>query len=77
MSPVTPLVRAAHALRAWPVTAQQTARRNAMIALTECTRRRVEREDVESFLAELAARRATPAEPVTAVPPGTAVARRA
>lgn len=31
---------------------QQHARRNAMIALTECTRRRAEREEVERFLAD-------------------------
>lgn len=35
--------------------AQLKARRNAMIALTACTRRRAEREEVERFLAERAA----------------------
>ena len=34
---------------------QQRARRNAMLALTECTQRRAEREDVEAFFAERAA----------------------
>ena len=44
-----PLLNLAHA---WAQQAQQHARRNAMIALTECTQRRAEREDVERFLAE-------------------------
>lgn len=35
--------------------AQLTARRNAMVALTACTQRRAEREEVERFLAERAA----------------------
>lgn len=35
--------------------AQQQARRNAMLALTACTQRRAEREEVERFLAERAA----------------------
>lgn len=35
----------------WSRNAQQQARRNAMVALTQCTQRRVEREDVERFLA--------------------------
>ena len=51
MSPLTPLLHTVDAVRAWPVAAQQHARRNAMIALTECTQRRAEREDVERFLA--------------------------
>ena len=34
----------------WPVTAQQHARRNAMIAATACAARRVEREEVADFL---------------------------
>lgn len=37
-------------LRDWPVTAQQQARRNAMIAATTCAQRRVEREEVADFL---------------------------
>lgn len=52
----TQLVGLVRAAQAWPVTAQQAARRNAMVALTECTRRRAEREEVERFLAERAAR---------------------
>lgn len=38
--------------------AQLTARRNAMVALTACTQRRTEREEVERFLSERAAARA-------------------
>ncbi|WP_182377238.1 hypothetical protein [Nocardioides sp. WS12] len=51
MSPLFPLLRTLAAVRAWPVAAQQHARRNAMIALTECTQRRAEREDVDRFFA--------------------------
>ena len=49
-----PLQQAFDALRAWPVEAQQQARRNAMVALTACTERRAEREEVERFLSERA-----------------------
>lgn len=66
-APLRPAVRAIRSLRAWPVTAQQQARRNAMIALTECTRRRVEREDVEQYLAQRVALGTAPgAAPLTA-----------
>lgn len=41
----------------------QQARRNAMIALTECTQRRAEREEVEQFLAERAAARVARSAP--------------
>lgn len=51
MSPLSPLLRTFDVVRAWPVAAQQQARRNAMIALTDCTQRRAEREDVERFFA--------------------------
>jgi hypothetical protein len=37
-------------VRAWPVESQQTARRNAMLACTSLTQRRMERQDVEDFL---------------------------
>lgn len=40
------------AARAWSVESQQVARRNAMLAATACSRRRVERQEVEDFLAE-------------------------
>lgn len=56
-----PLQQVVEALRAWPVEAQQQARRNAMVALTACTERRAEREEVERFLRERAGiRSATP-----------------
>ena len=42
-------------VRSWSEQAQLQARRNAMLALTECTQRRAEREDVERFLCERAA----------------------
>ena len=35
----------------WPVGSQHRARRNALVACTELTARRKEREDVEDFLA--------------------------
>ena len=44
-------------LRAWPVAAQQHARRNAMIAATACAQRRAEREDVADYLNRVSPRR--------------------
>ncbi len=41
----------------WPVSSQQHARRNALVASTTLTARRRELRDVEDFLAEHAARR--------------------
>lgn len=38
------------AVQRWAVESQQRARRNAMLAATECVQRRVEREDVDDFL---------------------------
>lgn len=38
----------------WPVESQHRARRNALVASTELTARRREREDVEGFLARRA-----------------------
>ncbi|MFP5252961.1 MAG: hypothetical protein ACLGH4_04100 [Actinomycetes bacterium] len=35
----------------WHVRSQEVARRNAMVSMTELTQRRLEREDVEAFLA--------------------------
>lgn len=55
---MTPLNHAQRWAQNWARQAQQHARRNAMIALTECTQRRAEREDVERFLAERVAARA-------------------
>lgn len=37
-------------LARWHVRSLEVARRNAMVSMTECTQRRVEREDVEEFL---------------------------
>jgi hypothetical protein len=51
-------------VREWPVASQQQARRNAMLAATDCAARRAEREAVEDFLAE----RYRPAEPSPAKP---------
>ncbi len=47
---VAPLEGALARLRDWPVTAQQQARRNAMIAATACAQRRIEREEVADYL---------------------------
>lgn len=46
--------------RTWAEQAQQHACRNAMIALTECTQRRAEREEVERYLAEQRDSRSAP-----------------
>ncbi|RHW27979.1 hypothetical protein D0Z08_06780 [Nocardioides immobilis] len=56
-----PLFRLGQAIAEWPVASQQQARRNAMIALTACARRRAEREEVASYLARLSASRRDPA----------------
>ncbi len=55
--PMRHLVRLGHAIAEWPVESQQQARRNAMVALNACARRRAEREDVASYLAGRSARR--------------------
>lgn len=57
MSLPEPMIRLAHT---WSVALQQGARRNAMVALTACTQRRAEREDVEAFLAARAEARRSP-----------------
>jgi hypothetical protein len=46
-----PLPSLAAAARTWAVESQQVSRRNAMLAATECSQRRVEREDVADYLA--------------------------
>jgi len=56
MSLPEPLTRLVHT---WSVALQRQARRNAMVALTACTQRRAEREDVEAFLAARAGARRT------------------
>jgi hypothetical protein len=50
----TPTHLVATAVR-WPVQSQQRARRNAMVASNALARRRVELDEVEEFLATLAA----------------------
>ncbi len=37
-------------LRAWPVTSQHQARRNAMVAATACAQRRAERQEAADYL---------------------------
>lgn len=49
-SPRSLAMSAVRAVRAWPVASQQKARRNAMLACTSLTQRRMERQDVEDFL---------------------------
>ena len=44
-------------LERWARASQQGARRNAMLATTELTRRRIERDEVEAYLASRATRR--------------------
>ncbi|MEJ7794781.1 MAG: hypothetical protein WKF50_04455 [Nocardioides sp.] len=41
----------------WARASQQSARRNAMVATTELTQRRIERDEVEAYLATRALRR--------------------
>jgi hypothetical protein len=45
-----------NALKDWPVTSQQAARRNALVASTTLTQLRIERADVDAFLEAAAAR---------------------
>jgi hypothetical protein len=51
--------KAARRALSWPVASQEVARRNAMLAGTALTQRRVERLEVEEFLAAHLERRAT------------------
>jgi hypothetical protein len=41
------------AIRSWPVASQQKSRRNAMLACTSLTQRRMERQDVDDFFSTL------------------------
>lgn len=50
---VPTLPHLAAAARAWSVESQQVARRNAMLAATDCAQRRAERQDVDDFFASL------------------------
>ncbi|WP_460713121.1 hypothetical protein [Nocardioides dilutus] len=45
------VMAAVQRLRAWPVESQQTSRRNAMLACTSLTQRRMEHQEVADFLA--------------------------
>jgi hypothetical protein len=56
---------ATHAVHRWSVESQQRARRNAMLAATECARRRAEREDVEEFFSALYAASAATTDATT------------
>ncbi|WP_134767285.1 hypothetical protein [Nocardioides sp. 1609] len=47
----SPLRALVQIVRDWPVSSQQRARRNAMVATTSCAQRRVERQEVADFLA--------------------------
>ena len=49
--------RVLEAAATWPVTSQQTARRNALVGSTALAARRHERQEVEAFLADHAAAR--------------------
>lgn len=51
----------------WAVRSQQGSRRNAMVATTHLTMRRIERDQVEAYLAALAPRRTEHPEPAGAV----------
>ncbi len=46
----------AAAARTWSLESQQVARRNAMLAATQCAQRRAEREAVADYLEEKVAR---------------------
>jgi hypothetical protein len=60
MIAATPLVLVGR----WSTRSQEQARRNAMAACTVLAARRLERIEVESFIAEALARRTAVAEPV-------------
>lgn len=53
----------ADAVHRWATESQQRARRNAMLASTECAQRRAEREEVDEFFAALHAAPASTADP--------------
>lgn len=63
--PMSQLVRLGQTISEWPVASQQQARRNAMVALTDCAQRRAEREDVASYLAARAEQRTADVTPAT------------
>ena len=51
--PTTLPMAAVRGIRTWPVAYQQKSRRNAMLACTSLTQRRMERREVEDFLGSL------------------------
>jgi hypothetical protein len=52
----------AAAARTWSTDSQQVARRNAMLAATQCAQRRAERQDVADYFAGLPAAQAPSAD---------------
>jgi len=54
------------AVKDWPVTSQQTARRNALVASTALTQLRIERSEIEAFIEAAAARHEVRANRATA-----------
>jgi hypothetical protein len=52
----------ASAARTWSVESQQVSRRNAMLAATQCAKRRVERQDVADYLAARKPAKAAPTD---------------
>ncbi|MET0525038.1 MAG: hypothetical protein ABWZ91_09560 [Nocardioides sp.] len=54
-SPAAPIASLIHHLRSWPQTSQEQARRNAMLAATACTQRRIDRQEVDDYFASLTA----------------------
>ncbi|RNM15733.1 hypothetical protein [Nocardioides pocheonensis] len=51
----------------WSTRSQEQARRNAMAACTDLAARRLERLDVEAFIADFMARRAAAAQPASSI----------
>jgi hypothetical protein len=58
--PVIPNI--ASAARSWSVESQQTSRRNAMLAATQCAQRRAERQDVADYLSARTVREPRPTD---------------
>ncbi|HET7691371.1 MAG TPA: hypothetical protein VFK41_13385 [Nocardioidaceae bacterium] len=55
------------AVKDWPVTSQQAARRNALVASTALTQLRIERAEIEAFVEAAAARHEVRANRAAAV----------
>lgn len=55
------------AVKDWPVTSQQAARRNALVASTALTQLRIERAEIEAYVEAAAARHEVRANRATAV----------